>query len=83
MPTVLRVDGFRLSFFAGDHEPAHVHCDNGDGVAIIEIASGNIRRTLGNIREKDVRRAETIVAEHRDYLQRAWTEFAFRLGASR
>jgi hypothetical protein len=42
-----------------------------------------VRRKLGSIREKDVRRAETVVAEHRDDLQRAWTEFAFRLGASR
>jgi hypothetical protein len=83
MPTVLRVAGFRFSFFAGDHEPAHVHCENGDGIAVIEIDSGNVRRKLGNIREKDVRRAETLVAEHRDYLQSAWTEFAFHLGASR
>lgn len=78
MPTVLRLAGFRFSFFAGDHEPAHVHVANGDGVAVIDIATACIRRKLGNIREIDVRRAEALVAEHADHLQSAWTEFRHR-----
>lgn len=76
MPTVLRIDGFRFSFFAGDHEPAHVHVHNGDGVAIIVIATATARQTFGEIRNRDVARAKMLVAEHRDLLQAAWDEFA-------
>lgn len=81
MPTVLRVADFVFYFFADDHEPAHVHAANGDGSAVIEIETGRVVRRRGDIRRKDAARAVIIVAEHRDHLQRAWTEFAFRRGA--
>lgn len=83
MPTVLRVAGFSFYFYAGDHEPAHVHVANGDGVAIIDIATGCVRQKLGSIRDKDVRRAEVLVAEHRDDLQSAWTAFRLRREGTR
>lgn len=83
MPTVLRVAGFSFHFYAGDHEPAHVHVANGDGIAIIAIATACVRQKVGSIREKDVRRAEVLVAEYRDDLQSAWTEFMLRRGGSR
>jgi hypothetical protein len=83
MPTVLRVAGFAFYFFSKDHEPAHVHAANGDGVAVIEIETGTLKRKEGSIRMKDVRRATEIVAEHKDYLQAEWTAFAFRRGAKR
>jgi aminoglycoside N3'-acetyltransferase len=80
MPTVLRVGGFQFSFFAGDHEPAHVHVRNSDGIAVIAIATAETTRQDGNMREMDVRRAEAMVAEHRDVLQAAWDEFASKRG---
>ena len=60
-----------------------MHAANGDGVAVIEIATGRVRQEVGSIRKKDVRRAAAIVAEHRDFLQSAWTDFAFRRGAKK
>lgn len=83
MPTVLRVADFVFYFYSRDHEPAHVHAANGDGVAVIEIETGRVIRREGDIRKNDVRRAVGIVAEHRDHLQRAWTEYAFRRGVVR
>lgn len=83
MPTVLRVGEFVFFFYAKDHEPAHVHAQNGDGVAIIEIETSRIIRRTGEIRKKDVNRAASIVAAHRDYLHQEWREFAFRRGAQR
>lgn len=80
MPTVLRVEDFVFYFFSGDHEPAHVHAENGDGVAVIEIATGRVRQRFGEIRPKDVRRAVAIVAEHKDGLQRAWVKHALKHG---
>jgi hypothetical protein len=83
MPTVLRVADFAFSFYSNEHEPAHVHATNGDGTAIIEIDSGRLVQKLGNIRKKDIRRATVLVAEHKDLLPSAWTDFAFRRGAKR
>jgi hypothetical protein len=78
MPTVLRVEDFVFSFYSNDHEPAHVHAANGDGVAVIEIGTGRVMNRLGEIRKKDVRRAVVIVSEHKDELQREWIQFALR-----
>ena len=47
MPTVLRVGGFSFRFYSDDHEPAHVHCKNGDGIVIVEGASGVMRIRTG------------------------------------
>jgi hypothetical protein len=83
MPTVLRVGGFSFRFYSDDHEPAHVHCKNGDGIVIVEIATGRIVDKVGEIRRKDVRRAVSLVAAHREHLHREWREFAIRRGAQR
>lgn len=80
MPTVLRVGGFEFYFYSKDHEPAHVHCANADGVAVIRIATAETSRKDGNMRERDARRAEALVAEHRELLQAAWDEFARKRG---
>ncbi|HEU0301610.1 MAG TPA: DUF4160 domain-containing protein [Longimicrobium sp.] len=81
MPTVLRAGGFAFFFYAKDHEPAHVHAQNGDGTAIIEIETGHVIRKSGEIRKHEVNRAVSIVAEHRDYLHQEWRKFALQRGA--
>ena len=78
MPTVLRVGGFAFNFYADDHAPAHVHARNGDGVVVIDIATAAARGVKGNIRDRDIRRAKALVAEHRDLLQAAWNDFDAR-----
>lgn len=80
MPIVLRVGGFVFYFYSKDHEPAHVHCANSDGVAMIRIATGETVRKEGKMREIDARRAEALVAEHREVLQAAWDAFARKRG---
>lgn len=80
MSTVLRVEDFVFYFYSDDHEPAHVHAANGDGVAVIEIQTGQVLRQRGKIRKKDVRRAVAIVAEHQEHLQRAWIKYTLRRG---
>lgn len=74
MPTFL-MGGFKMRFYSNDHPPAHVHCINGDGIAVIDIATGNVRRRVGGIRDKDVIRAVNLVEEHRKQLVKAWLNF--------
>lgn len=78
MPIVLRAEGFVFFFYSRDHEPAHVHCAHGDETATIRIA--NAKTVYKKMREKDARRAEALVAEHREVLQAAWDEFAKKRG---
>lgn len=77
MPTFL-IGGFKMRFYSNDHEPAHVHCINGDGVAIIDIETSFVRKRKGGIRDRDVVRAIHVVEEHRDRLLKEWQTFHHR-----
>jgi Domain of unknown function (DUF4160) len=79
MPTVLRVGGFSFRFYSREHSPAHVHCYHADGI-VVEIATAKSRGKEGNIRDRDIRRAEALVAQYRDLLQGAWDEYAKKRG---
>lgn len=81
MPTVLRVGAFSFGFYSNDHEPAHVHCKNGDGTVTIRIDTAEMTDRDGAIRDRDMRRAEALVAEYQEVLQRAWDDFAKRKGS--
>jgi hypothetical protein len=48
-------------------------------VVVIDIETAGVRRVEG-VRDKDVRRAKALVAEHRDLLLVAWEDFERRKG---
>jgi hypothetical protein len=77
MPT-FHIGGFKMQFYSNDHAPAHVHCVNGDGIVVVNIESGTIRKRIGGISDRDVFRALDLVAEHRDRLLHAWKDFEER-----
>ena len=71
MPTVLRVDGFRFWFYAGDHDPPHVHVSYGGDEVVLAIETGDVRTLLG-MRLPDVRRAQELAREHEHEPMAAW-----------
>lgn len=77
MPTFY-IGGFKMRFYSNDHAPAHVHCINGDGVAVVDLATGAVRSTKGGIKGPDIVRAVQLVEEHRDRLLEEWTAFEIR-----
>lgn len=77
MPTFY-IGGFKMRFYSNDHTPAHVHCINGDGVVVIDIATGAVRSANGGIKGPDITRAVNLVEEHRDRLIKEWTAFEMR-----
>jgi hypothetical protein len=77
MVTVHRQGPFRFYFYSYDHPPAHVHAENGDGVAVIEIATLRVRSIVG-MRDRDVLRAVRIVEAEASSLLERWEEFAAR-----
>lgn len=76
MPVVLRVDGFVFGFFAGDHDPAHVHVAYGGDTAIIEIHGGRVRST--SLRKPDLTKACALVRSHRSELLEAWATWSLK-----
>lgn len=76
MPTVLRVDGFRLVILLPprEHGPAHVHVYKAGGVVAIELVTLTVRdvRDLSN---RDVRAAVAVVAAHQEFLSGEWRRY--------
>ena len=77
MITVLRSTGLRFVIYTDDHAPAHLHV-YGDGEARIDIVALSVLSNRG-MRQRDLARALTIVAEHRaDFLER-WQDIHGRI----
>jgi hypothetical protein len=77
MPTVLRVDGCRVSVLLPprEHGPAHVHVKRGGGKVVVELHTLRIRKIQGDISDADVRRAVRIVEYHMDTLLQEWRKY--------
>ena len=74
MPTVLRIDGFKFSFHAGDHDPPHVHVTYGGATVIVNLVPVRARKNLG-MKMADLFEAVRLAEEHRDELLVSWFEF--------
>jgi Domain of unknown function (DUF4160) len=71
MPIVHREGPFRFRIWPNDHTPSHVHAYNSDGLCVIEIESGHVRRVCG-MRFPDVVAAAVIVHLNQAKLLVAW-----------
>jgi hypothetical protein len=75
MVTVHREAGFRFVIYVDDHEPAHVHVENG-GNAKIEIAGDRPKLMYSRgMSGGDLRKAMLIVAEQQTAMLARWREF--------
>ncbi|WP_017326645.1 DUF4160 domain-containing protein [Synechococcus sp. PCC 7336] len=78
MPTVLRIDGFRVAIYPNDHLPAHVHVIRAGGEVRIDLAEGRnspiLVSVLGSISNKDAIKALKLVTENRLFLLNKWKE---------
>jgi hypothetical protein len=73
MPTVLREAGFEVRIYTLDHPPPHVHVWKAGAVLKIDLMSHEAVQIVGAISDKDVKRAERLVARHAARLRREWT----------
>ncbi len=74
MPTVLREAGFDVRIYTVDHPPPHVHVEKAGATLKIDLATSAVVRIVGTISDRDVKRAERIVAKHSRRLKKAWRE---------
>ncbi len=75
MPTVLRVKGYRIGFFASDwHEPPHVHVSKRGCVVKFWLNPLRIQRNYG-FRPNELRDIANVLVQHENDLLQAWNEF--------
>jgi hypothetical protein len=72
MPTVLREEGFEVRIYTCDHPPAHVHVAKAGATVRIDLATRMVTEIVGAISDRDVKRAERLVARHAKHLKEAW-----------
>ena len=74
MPTVLREEGFEVRIYTLDHPPPHVHVAKAGAIVRIDLATGTVTEIVGTISDRDVKRAERLVARHATRLKAEWTK---------
>ncbi|WP_339078296.1 DUF4160 domain-containing protein (plasmid) [Acetobacter sp. AC2005] len=72
MPTLLRINEFRVVIYTADHVPMHVHVINADGEAVIEIGRKARLIWAGGMKDKVIQEALVIVQDHAEMLTEAW-----------
>ena len=73
MPTVLREAGFEVRIYTLDHPPPHVHVWKAGAVLKIDLTTYEAIEIVGTISDKEVKRAERLVARNAVRLRREWT----------
>lgn len=76
MPTILSVFGLRFFFYSAEHEPVHVHVQNGDGDAKFEIKNGEVELVeYEGLKPKDLKLAESLVEENKEIFEKEWVKY--------
>ncbi len=74
MPTVFIQAGYRFFFYSNDHRPIHIHVRKGAGEAVFNVEGGiELRESVG-LKVQELRRAEELARERRDFIIRKWNE---------
>jgi hypothetical protein len=74
VPTILRIDGWRVVVYPNDHPPAHVHVIGPGWVVVVNLLGPEVRETIG-CTEPDARRVLRLVSNHRAELMQAWKRY--------
>ncbi len=72
MPTLIREDGFEVRIYTLDHPPPHVHVAKAGAIVKIDLATHQAIEILGAISDRDVKRAERLVARNAVFLKQQW-----------
>ena len=74
MPTVIREEGFEVRIYTFDHPPPHVHVAKAGAIVRIDLATHELTEIAGDISDRDVKRAERLVARHAKQLKEEWAK---------
>ena len=71
MPTVLRINGWRVVIYLHDHPPAHVHVLGAGWVVVINVSKMELREVV-NCDEREALRVLRVIEDHQPALVEAW-----------
>jgi hypothetical protein len=74
VPTVIREEGFEVRIYTFDHPPPHVHVAKAGAIVRIDLATQEVTEIVGDISDRDVKRAERLVARHAKQLKEEWAK---------
>ncbi len=63
MPTLFKYNGYRFYFYSNEHLPKHIHIENGNGYARIELDTLDITDNY-NFKSKELKLIVKLVKEH-------------------
>ena len=74
MPTIFRYDGYRFYFYSNEHLPEHIHIENGDGYARVELDTLEVTDSY-NLKSKEIKLIIKLVKKHKKEIEEAWNEY--------
>jgi hypothetical protein len=74
VPTLIRERGFEIRIYTLDHPPPHVHVAQAGAVAKIDLATCHVVEIVGAISDRDVKRADALVAANAEFLREEWAK---------
>jgi len=75
MPTLLDIFGLRFYFYSDEHLPIHVHIENADGKAKINLVPTIEIIENRNIKQKDLKKAMVVIELYKEDFIKAWKEY--------
>jgi hypothetical protein len=75
MPTLLNIFGLRFYFYSDEHAPVHVHIENSDGRAKINLIPAIETVENKGIKPKDIKKALLIIDMYKEEFIKAWHEY--------
>jgi len=72
MPTLVLIEGIKISMYDNDHEPPHVHALTADAAAIFEIRASRLIVGRGRFTRREMRIIASWIEENRDALLALW-----------
>jgi hypothetical protein len=83
VPTLIREGGFAVRIYTLDHPPPHVHVAKAGAVVKIDLVTCRVIEIVGAISDRQVRRAELLVAKHAQFLRDEWAKIHDKPGTTR
>ena len=78
MPTLIREEGFEVRIYTLDHPPPHVHVAKAGALVKIDLSTHHAIEIVGAISDRDVKRAERLVARNTQFLKLEWEKLHAR-----
>lgn len=78
MPTLIREEGFEVRIYTLDHPPPHAHVAKAGAIVKIDLSTHHAIEIVGAISDRDVTRAERLIARNAQFLKLEWEELHAR-----